>query len=536
MRVKKFEAKDMKEALRMVKNELGPDAVILSARDNRKSFGLNGESSVEITAAVSESTLQKKHFVESRLNTHDRERFNSSDARAQRQFISKMIDQRNQREEVKPRPRPMTTTSYIDIPDEDVERRPRQQATKAHANGPMERAPTRAQRDSALDAVLNDEQQNSERALGRIRAAAREAWKAGILTADEERAKIAAAKTPSSKRDSGGMDLVHEEDAAREVTSRQAATALPAAANQNGEIATLKGEIDRLNKVLEGFQKVPQTFVTMHPGADFGISYDLSFMFQKLTEAGVTVDHTVDILGLAAKELDIVQQKKRPLVDAWVARYFLTHVQTQPQPWAGRLHLFVGGSGSGKTSALVKMASHLVVKEKKRVAILTTDSFKVGAVDQLKIYCQILNVPFAVIRNRNDWNWILGQLANIDHVLVDFPGLQLKDLEEIHLLKSLLPPAEAAALCHLCVSTTTKDGDAYEIARRYKVSEFGDLIFTNLDQSVQHGIIYNLQHKTGKALHTFGIGPRIPEDFEPASKERVLDLIFKLTRLRRETK
>ena len=81
------------------------------------------------------------------------------------------------------------------------------------------------------------------------------------------------------------------------------------------------------------------------------------------------------------------------------------------------------------------------------------------------------------------------------------------------------------------VSATSKDGDAYEIARRYKVGDFVDLIFSNLDQSVQHGIIYNLQKKTGKALHSFGVGARIPEDFEFASKERVLDLLFKLTKL-----
>jgi flagellar biosynthesis protein FlhF len=131
----------------------------------------------------------------------------------------------------------------------------------------------------------------------------------------------------------------------------------------------------------------------------------------------------------------------------------------------------------------------------------------------------------------------MGQLAHVDHVLVDFPGLQLRDLEEIQLLRSLLPPEGIVpAACHLCVSATTKDGDAYEIARRYKTAGFTDLIFSNLDQSVQHGIIHNMHKKTGKPLHSFGVGNRIPEDFEFASKERVLDLIFKLTKLRRDSK
>jgi len=545
MRVKKFEAKNMKDALRMVKAELGPDAVILSARDNRK-FGLGGEVSVEITAAVSENTLQKKRFAESRLNPRDRERFQASDARTQRQIIQHMVDSRLEtRAPAKPEPRPITTTSYIDIRDEEVELGPRRSAAMDKARGrnvrdlledfdqdfevdQWQQRPTRA-----IAAVPQQQQQQplQEKAISRIRDAARAAWKAGLSTAEEEKSRIhrarareqqaaAQAKPTAPAVSAGGLD-VHAPHA----------PPVPSA-----EIASLKGEIERLNKVLEGFQKVPQTFTTLHPGADFGISYDLSFMFQKLTDAGVTVDNTVEILTQAAKEIDPVTAKKRPIVDAWVARYFLANIQTVPNPWQGRLHLFVGGAGSGKTSSLVKMASHLVVGQKKKIAILTTDAYKVGAVDQLKIYCQILNVPFAVVRNRKDWEWVLGQLGHIDHVLVDFPGFQLRDLDEIHLVKSLLPPEGSQPIVHLCMSATTKDGDAYEMARRYKVTDFSSLIVTNLDQSVQHGIIYNLHKKTGKPLHSFGVGPRIPEDYEAASKERVLDLIFKLTKLRKESK
>ena len=123
MRVKKFEAKTMKEALQMVKNELGPDAVILAARDNRK-FGLAGETSVEVTAAVSESTLQRKKFAESRLTTGDRERFTNSGAKNQRALIDRMVDSRERQDredEVAEQRRNhrITPVSYIDIPDEE---------------------------------------------------------------------------------------------------------------------------------------------------------------------------------------------------------------------------------------------------------------------------------------------------------------------------------------------------------------------------------------------------------------------------------
>lgn len=539
MRVKKFEAKNMKEALQMVKNELGPDAVILAARDNRK-FGLGGQTSVEITAAVSESTLHKKRFAESRLTAGDRARFQNSDARTQRSIIDRMVESRQAARDgsEKGRPNPRQVLAQA-IQAQSRQGQSQSQSQRQEYPQAQAQSQTQVQVQAQTQAQQFSNPRRSITTVSYIDIPDFDLPDDGMDVEIESGPRRKQAFERAAGRNVADLLQGFEQDftpaVAPSIASSPVAAMEPAGAvnGRETEIVTLKNEISRLQKLLEGFQKVPQTFVTMHPGADFGLPYDLSFMFQKLTEAGVTVDNTVDILRLAAKEIDPIQLKKRPIVDAWIARWLLDNVHVVPSPFQGRLHLFVGGAGSGKTSQLVKMASHLVVREKKKIAILSTDSFKVGAVDQLKIYCQILNVPFAVIRNKKDWEWVLGQLRHVDHFLVDFPGLQLRDLDEIHLLKSLLPPEGSAPICHFCLSATTKDGDAYEIARRYRTADYGDLVFTNLDQSVQHGIIHNLQKKTGKPLHSFGIGNRIPEDFEIASKERVLDLIFKLSRIRK---
>jgi flagellar biosynthesis protein FlhF len=558
MRVKKYEAKNMREALQMIKNDLGPDAIILSARDNRKAFGLGGDGSVEVTAAVSEQTLHKKKFTESRMTTQDRDRFQQSTARVQKQVIDKMADRRmrtaqaaaeteSRREDS--RGRGITPISYIDIQDEEsygsggsgsmeVRRSPQRnprpggrnvgellqgiESEERNQERTQDRVQTRAraqqqqtQQETYREApaeAYEPERKVSSTAIERIRSAAKEAWSAGLFTSEAE-------------------SIVEKSRKAAEASS--VAAPLQESPEKAAELASLRGEIERLQGEIQRFKQVPPTVVSAHPGADYGISYDLSFMFQKLAETGISPENTAEILTACQKEMDPIQIKKQPMVDAWVARWFLNSMQIVKNPYQGRVHLFVGGSGSGKTASLVKMASHLIVKEKKKIAILTTDSFKVGAVDQLKIYCQILNVPFAVVRNHEEWDWIFSQLKNVDHILVDFPGFQLRDMEEIHLFKSLLPPAEAAAVCHMVVNTTAKDADTFEVCRRYKMAAPQDVIFTNIDQSVQHGVIYNLQKLTNWPLHSFGIGNRIPEDFESASKERVLDLFFKLTKLRK---
>lgn len=467
MQVKKFEARTMKEALEMVKAELGPDAIILSARDNNKSYGLVGDGSVEITAAVSEETLQKKRFAEARLREQEKSKFNQSSARQQKELIEKMVAKHIERNKA---PRPITSQRYIDI---DQEQQTHSQVL-----------------DSRYSSMATQE---------RVHAAAKRA----LATAPAKATIPATSAVP--------------------VPSVKALESL--------EMQSLKNEIANLKQVLAQFQNIPQNFVQGHPGSEFGLPYDLSFVFEKLTSAGVAPEIAADICSQAQKELPSLKLKNRALIEGWVARRILetTKVTTPEETRQAKVHIFVGAAGSGKTTALVKMASHLVVRENKKVAILSADTFKVGAADQMRIYAQILNVPFSVIRNASDWYHIMNYINSVDYILVDYPGLSLRNAEEGMNLKRLMPPATLKTRVHLVLSTLAKDQDATELGRRYSVLDYHDVIFTGLDESVQHGTIYNFMRRFDVPLHSFGIGTRVPEDFEFATKERVLDLLFKIT-------
>jgi flagellar biosynthesis protein FlhF len=472
MQVKKFEARTMKEALEMVKTQLGPDAIILSARDNNKSYGLVGEGSVEITAAVSEETLQKKKFAESKLRQQDVQRFQASSARQQRELINKMVDKHVQQNQA---PAPITQRRYIDIEDEAQLARHKQVAE--------ERVRNAAQR--ALSAF------NAQETFGAAPASVKKA------------------PTPVAAK-------VHRPQ------------------GENEEVLALRSEIASLKQVINQFQQMPQNFIGTHPGADYGINYDLSFVYDKLTKAGMAAEIAAELLTTAQETLPALKLKNKSLVEAWVARHVLDNTKISQNPTQGKIHCFVGPAGAGKTSALIKMASQMVVREGKKIALFTTDTFKVGAADQMKIYAQILNVPFSVIRSQQDWTNLMRYLANVDAVLVDYTGLSLKSNEELQMLKSLLPPAALNPNIHLVLSTNSKDSDATELGRRYSVLGYKDAIFTGLDESTQHGTIYNFMKRFDIPLHSFGIGSRVPEDFEYATKERLLDLIFKITQFKQQ--
>jgi flagellar biosynthesis protein FlhF len=459
MQVKKFEAKTMKDALQMVKEALGPEAIILSAKDNKKSFGLAGGGSIEITAAISEKSLIKKQYVEQRLQPKAKEQFRTQSAKSQRAYIESSITRRQRNSQLDPRigvgavaQRPMTSRRYADINDEeDISGR-------------------------RVDDLLSEF----------VRPIA--------ATIQEEKPK--------------------------------------------DEVTSLRREVNALRDLLSQMQNSGSASgrpaMTQHPGAEYGLPFELSANFEKLNAAGMDSKYIVEILEKANSELTLAEKKRRSLVDAWVARYILnnTHVTGEwfrnQQP--GLMHLFFGPSGQGKTSALVKMATQLTIYERKRVVILSTDTFKVGATDQLKTYTQILNIPFEIVRHSIEFSQILKKYPEVDAVLVDYPGMALKDIHEIDQIRSLLPSKEIPVQNHLVLSCSSKDQDAYEACNRYQVTNFDDIIVTKIDESYAHGFLFNIQKKTEKPLYAFGLGTKIPEDIELATRERVLDLIYKITK------
>ncbi len=479
MQVRKFEAKSMKEALDMVKTQLGPDAIILAAKDNSRGFGLAGQISVEITAAVSEETLQKKKFVESRIRQQDKDRMQKAPVRAQRQFIDNMVDKYV--DENSPRRAP-TSTRYIDIDDQQQQYHSAEVAQEISPNG------------------------GTERAKERIKSAAQQAWNAMQI------------------EDTWGVR-----------STAQAVAQMPAEPKAaTDELNSLRQELAQLKTVLHQFQKVPQTMSGQHPGADHGLGYEFSPMFEKLLQAGVSAEISGEILLEAQKQMPPIRFKNRALIEGWVARHILDTTKIVGDVQGTKIQIFLGPPGSGKTSSLVKLASHYVVNGHKKVALVTTDSLKVGSADQLRIYAQILNVPFAICRNQQDWDYVIQQLSGYDYILCDCPGLGMKTIEEIQFLKGVMPKESEQVTRHLVLNATSKDQDLNEMGRRYQSAHFTDVIFTSLDNSVQHGPIYNFVQNFNIPLHSFGIGTRVPEDFEMATRERVLDLIFKLTKVKKE--
>jgi flagellar biosynthesis protein FlhF len=467
MQVRKFEARTMKDALEMVKKQLGPDAIILAAKDNSNKYGLVGESSFEITAAVSEETLHKKKFVESRMAENDKQQFQNSSARAQKEIISKFVTRHTT-----PVTKPVTTQKYIDINDEK--------------NAAEERIKNAVQRAFDAGALLNERTNNVPK-----------------QTAKQAQVRMQA-------------EVKHQVETQMQAQSDSELNSL------RSEIASLKAMIKNINTPAEAR---PQSH---YPGENYGIHYELSSQFQGLVKEGVLEELAAEMILELQNQVPVTRLKNKPLVEGFLAKRILEDIVISTGD-TKKFHFFVGPSGGGKTSSIIKMASQLIVRDNKKVALLTLDTQKVGAVEQLRIYSQILNVPFAVIRGRGDWKEILKFINSIDYILIDTPGSNLKTQEEVSFFESMILKEIPSKSVHLVLSARNKYDDLQGVLNNFAPLNVTDVIFNHLDETVQNGNVYSFNKINKIPLFAFGIGQRIPEDFEYATKERLVDLIFHIT-------
>lgn len=509
MQVKKFEAPTIKEALEMVKHQLGPEAIILNAKDNSKNFGLMGRKSIEITAAITEKQLLKKQIAESKLRESELEKLRAGPARVQKEFIEKSVQRYMQPQDVEDKKefvrRNPTQMRYVDIEDDGDEN-----------IQPMRKGQT-------VETLLKDLSSPIAHQTARTFVEP--------ISADQRVKKAA----QDAYRAFQGTEV--ESSSAKKVTTKK----IVAPTTSLGEIQSLRNEIQTLKTIIEGFRQIPvptqivqaakSQDIQLHPGADHGISFELSGVYQRLIQSGISEANTVQLIEEARRELKDMGTKAS-LVEGWIAKKMLSEIQIRPQGEAKRIQCFFGPAGSGKTSHLVKLASYYVIHKNKKVGILSSDTEKVGALDQLRIYAQILNVPFGILSSQSDWKAVVDSLQNLDYVLIDFPGSPLKDLEQIEKLKKVLPQDTVSCDKHLVLAATLKDKEALEITERYRMIKPTDIIFNKLDEAVSHGLIYNYQKQIKLPLFSFGIGANLPEDFEFATKERLIDLIFKISKLK----
>ena len=182
-----------------------------------------------------------------------------------------------------------------------------------------------------------------------------------------------------------------------------------------------------------------------------------------------------------------------------------------------KLIYFIGPTGVGKTTTIAKIASKFCVEEKKKIALLTADTYRIAAAEQLRTYANILEVPFRVIYTPEEIVQSAKEFKDLDYILIDTSGHSHQNEEQKEAILALLQATDDSVEkeVFLVVSATTKYKDLTSIADSYKSVNDYKIIFTKLDETTALGNLYNLRLYTGASLSYVTCGQNVPDDISP---------------------
>ena len=200
----------------------------------------------------------------------------------------------------------------------------------------------------------------------------------------------------------------------------------------------------------------------------------------------------------------------------------------QASPNKPKLIYFIGPTGVGKTTTIAKIASKFCVEEKKKIALLTADTYRIAAAEQLRTYANILEVPFRVIYTPEEIVQSVEEFKNIDYILIDTSGHSHQNQEQKEAILALLQATDDSVEkeVFLVVSATTKYKDLTSIADSYKSVNDYKIIFTKLDETTALGNLYNLRLYTGASLSYVTCGQDVPDDISAFNPQTTVKQIL----------
>ena len=418
MQVKVFESKDMASGLKMIKDELGPDALILSTKTIRSSkFGLLGKSTMEITAAV-----------DSQWN----------------EPISKQS------------PFEVQPTSPTQIDDTVCERE-------------------------------------------------------DLLTYNS------------------GMHINFQKPERQEPV-------LPKGINPEGKQDALQTEVDELKSMIKNLAKdMNRMHVSSAPPVQPAAvpekesSTELLSLTRRLLDYGVNRENSGTISNYARETLTMEELSDPFKQEEYLAETFANLLQVNENifPDETRQHriALVGPTGVGKTTTLAKIAAGFISSHSPSIALITIDTYSIAAVEQLKVYGGIMNLPVEVVLNPQQLEHMLLKHRDKDLILIDTAGRSPKDSLCIDELAGFLTP-ELNIQKHLVLSATTRESELFDAMKRFATLGIDNTIITKIDECSTLGLLLDIQIKSSLPFSFVTNGQRVPEDLLQADKKLLTDLIM----------
>ena len=249
-----------------------------------------------------------------------------------------------------------------------------------------------------------------------------------------------------------------------------------------------------------------------------------------LTDIGIQEDITKQITDVLLQEAPSSETSYDTFRMEGLAKDILQQLVKTSGPFelAGQKPKYialVGPTGCGKTTTIAKLSAETLLKKKKKVGLITIDTYRIGAMEQLNTYAGIMNIPVKLASTFEQMQKALLQYQNQDVVFIDTAGFSHHDREHLQLINAFLAQVSNPEV-HLVVSVNTNEKELIHISEKFNSLHYDHLLFTKLDESSYPGAIFNHMVYTGKPISYITTGQKVPEDIELATPATIIQKMF----------
>lgn len=254
-------------------------------------------------------------------------------------------------------------------------------------------------------------------------------------------------------------------------------------------------------------------------------------LYQKLVESGISerlagkIFEKLNSKSIISHEGANATQDKKSLVDL-MERMVLCQGAISLEKRVPKLLALVGPTGAGKTTTIAKLAARYALKEGKKVAMVSLDTYRIGAIEQLRVYGDIMKLPVEVASGAEDFRKCIAKHSDKDLVLIDTTGRSHKDHTYPTRLKEIFKSAGKKVETHLVLNVTAQEKLFDESHKQFSSLELDRVLLTKVDEGVSFGPLFSFSLKTRIPFSYLTTGQRVPEDIEEADREKVIRLIF----------